>query len=158
DLLREGFGQGSTEHGEVLREHVDEAALDAAIAGDDAIAVDLLIAEAEVVRPVHDEAPELDERPVVQQQIQPLARREFPLGVLRLDARRATALFGLGDSSLEQLDLFSHRHRRGTYWRSETDPSVVRVPVYFSHRANPTTRRSCAFHCRSDSGTWRADC
>ena len=61
DLLGVRLAQRAAEDGEVLREDVDEAAVDAAVAGDDAVAVELLLLETEVGRAVRDEAVELDE-------------------------------------------------------------------------------------------------
>ena len=42
DLLGERLGERAAEHGEVLREDVDEPSVDAAVAGDDAVAEELL--------------------------------------------------------------------------------------------------------------------
>ena len=55
DLGGVGFGERSAEDGEVLREGVDEAAIDAAVAGDDAVAGHDLIGHAEVAATVRDE-------------------------------------------------------------------------------------------------------
>ena len=60
-----------------------------------------------------DEAIELDEAAFVEQQIEPLARRELSLRVLRLEALRAAALLRLRNASLEELELLSHGHRPG---------------------------------------------
>ena len=111
DLLGERLRQRAAEHREVLREDVDEPAVDAAVPGDDAVAVELLRLEPEVGGAVHDEAVELDERAFVEQQVEPLARGELALFVLRLEARLAAALLRLGAPPLEQLELFSHGHR-----------------------------------------------
>ena len=106
------LGQRAAEHGEVLREDVDQPAVDAAVAGDDAVAVELLLLEAEVGRPVRDEPVELDEAAFVEQEVEPLARGELALGVLRLDARGAAALLRLGAAALEEVELVAHGHRR----------------------------------------------
>jgi hypothetical protein len=45
DLRRVRLGERAAEHGEVLREHVDEPAVDAAVAGDHAVAVGALLLE-----------------------------------------------------------------------------------------------------------------
>ena len=50
DLLRVRARQRAAEHGEVLREHEDLAAVDRAVAGDHAVAEDLLLLHAEVGR------------------------------------------------------------------------------------------------------------
>ena len=64
------------------------------------------------MRAVDDEPVELDERAFVEQEVEPLARGQLALGVLRLEARVAAALLGFGDPALEQLELVSHGHRR----------------------------------------------
>ena len=112
DLLGERLGERAAEHGEVLREDVDEPPVDAAVAGDDAVAVVLLVLEAEVRGAVDDEPVELDEGALVEQEVEPLARRQLALGVLRLDALLAAALLRFGDPPLEQLELVSHGHGR----------------------------------------------
>ncbi len=112
DLLRERFGERPAEHGEVLREDVDEPAVDAAVSRDDAVAVVLLVLQPEIARPVHDEAIELHEAAFVEQQVEPLARRQLALRVLGLDATLAAPLLRLGRSALEKLELVSHGHRR----------------------------------------------
>ena len=107
------LGERAAEDGEVLREDVDEPAVDAAVAGDDAVAVGPLLGEPEVGGAVDDEAVELDEAALVEEQVEALARRELPLVVLRLDAVGAAAEFGLGAALLEELELLAHGHRRG---------------------------------------------
>ena len=99
DLLGERFAQRAAEHGEVLREDVDEPAVDAAVARDDAVAVDALLLEPEVVRAVNHEAVELDEAALVEQQVEPLARGELSLLVLRLQPRRSAAELGFAGSA-----------------------------------------------------------
>ena len=84
----------AAEDGEVLGEDVDQAAVDPAVAGDDAVAGDHLLLEPEVGGAVGDEAVELDEAAFVEQQVEPLARGELALLVLLGDARRAPALLG----------------------------------------------------------------
>ena len=58
-----------------------------AVAGDDAVAEDALLVEAEVGRAVGHERVELDERARVEQQLEPLARRQLAPRVLLLDPR-----------------------------------------------------------------------
>ncbi len=57
-----------------------------------------------------DEAVELDERPFIEEHIEPLARGELAFVVLRLEALRAAAQLGLGAAFLEEIELFSHAH------------------------------------------------
>ena len=61
DLLGVRARERAAEHGEVLREDEDLAAVDGAVAGDDAVAEDLLLLHAEVGAAVGDELVELDE-------------------------------------------------------------------------------------------------
>ena len=65
----------AAEHGEVFREHVNEAPVDRAPAGDDAVAGDLCLLHAEFVAAVFDEHVELFERAFIQEKLNPLARR-----------------------------------------------------------------------------------
>ena len=58
-----------------------------------------------------DEAVELDEGAFVEQKVEPLARGELALGVLRLEPRFAAALLRFGQAALEQLELLSHGHK-----------------------------------------------
>jgi hypothetical protein len=82
DLGRVGPRQAAAEHREVLGEDVDDLAVDRAPAGDHPVAGHLLLGHAELHAPVLDEHVELLERALVQQQVDPLARRQLALGVL----------------------------------------------------------------------------
>jgi hypothetical protein len=113
DLLRERLGERAAEDREVLREDVHQPAVDPSVAGDHAVTVHLLLLETEVRRPVRDEAVELDEGPVVEQEVEALAGRQLSLLVLRLHARRPAPLLRLGAPALEQLQLLSHGHKAG---------------------------------------------
>ena len=68
-----GFRERASEHGEVLREDVDQAAVDVSVAGDEAVACGALRVHAEVVRLVADKLVEFLEGALVQQQINTLA-------------------------------------------------------------------------------------
>jgi hypothetical protein len=83
-----------------LREDVDESTVDAAVPGDDAVAVVLLILEAEVGRAMHDESIEFDKAAFVEEKIESLARGELSFGVLRLDAFFTAALLRFGNTAL----------------------------------------------------------
>ena len=74
DLLGEGAREAAAEDGEVLREEEDQAAVDLAVAGDHAVARDLLLVHPEVGAAVDDEAVGLDEGAGVEQQLDALAR------------------------------------------------------------------------------------
>src|SRR5579863_2629997 len=88
------FGERAAEHGEILGEDVDQAALDAAIAGDEAVAVDFLFGHAEIVAAVGDELVGLFEGAVVEQELDALAGRHFSFFVLALAALGSAAVFG----------------------------------------------------------------
>ena len=92
DLLGVRLRQRSTEDREVLAEDEDEPSVDGSVAGDDAVAEDVLLAEAELGRAMGDEGVHLDEGPRIQQQVEPLTRGELAPGVLAFDADRAAAL------------------------------------------------------------------
>ena len=80
------LAQGAAEHGEVLGEDEDRAAVDRAPAGDHAVAGDLGLLHAEIGAAVLDEHVEFLERVVIEQQLDALARGELALGVLRRNA------------------------------------------------------------------------
>ena len=101
----------AAEHGEVLRVHEDEAAVDHAVAGYDAVARDLVVGHAEVDAAVLDEHVPFLERALVEQQLQPLARRELALAVLRGDALFAAAQARLGALAFELFDDVVHEGR-----------------------------------------------
>ncbi len=85
------LGERAAEHGEILAEGEDEAAVDRAVAGDDAVAGHLLLGHVEIVAAVLDEHVPLLEGVGIEQQLEALARAELALGVLRLDAALAAA-------------------------------------------------------------------
>ncbi len=96
-----GLRQRAAEDREVLGEDVHQAPIDPAVAGDDAVARILLLGEAELGGPVGDEAVQLDEAPLIEQQIEPLPRGELSLLVLLGDAGGAATLLGLGLAMME---------------------------------------------------------
>ena len=98
----------AAEHGEVLGEQVDRAAVDRAPAGDDAVAGDLGLLHAEVVAAVLDEHVELLERALVEQQFDALARGQLAALVLGLDARLAAAQAGVLPPLLEFVENVFH--------------------------------------------------
>ena len=94
DLGGVGLRQRSAEDGEVLGEGVDDAAVDAAGAGDDAVARHDLVGHAEVEAAMRDELVDLLEGAGVEELGDALAGGELAGGVLPLDAGRAAAGFG----------------------------------------------------------------
>src|SRR5690606_26303580 len=91
DLLRVPLGQRAAVHGEILREDIDEAAIDRARSGDDAVARKLLRLHAEVRAIMLDEHVIFLEAARIEQHRDPLARRQATLRVLCLYPLRATA-------------------------------------------------------------------
>ena len=81
----------SAEDREVLREHEHLPAVDQAVAGDDAVARDELLLHPEVAAAVRHQLVELLERARIEQQLDPLARRELAGLVLALLAILAAA-------------------------------------------------------------------
>ena len=94
DLLAGCLGEGAAEDGEVLRVDVDEAAIDLAVAGDDGVARDALLVEAELVRAMSDQGVDLLEGALVEEDVDPLAGGELAALVLGLDALGSAALTG----------------------------------------------------------------
>ena len=91
DLLGVGLGQRAAEDGEVLAEDVHQPAVDAAVAGDDAVAERMLVGDPEFGRAMDDIPIELDERAGVEQQLESLARRQLAHRMLLLDSRGSPA-------------------------------------------------------------------
>ena len=85
DLLAVHLAQAAAEHGGVLAEDAHVAAVDGAVAGDDAVAEGPLLIEAEVGAAVSGQRVEFDERALVEQRVDPLARGQLALGVDLLD-------------------------------------------------------------------------
>jgi len=110
DLLGVRLPQAAAEDGEILREDVDGAAVDGALAGHDAVGQDPLLAHPELVGAVGDEHVELDEGPLVQQGVDALARGHLALGVLGVDPVAAAALPGGLPHGAQALDFFRRTH------------------------------------------------
>ena len=124
------LGERAAEHGEVLGEDVHQPAVDAARAGDDAVAREHLLVEAEVGGAVRDEPVELDEAALVEQEVEPLARGELALLVLLRDAGGAPALLGQGlpvVELVEELSGIGHGGRRYRGRRRREDGRAMRV-------------------------------
>ncbi len=94
DLLRIGFRERAAEDREILREDVRGAAVDQAIAGDEAVAVDDLFVHAEVVAMMADQLVGFFESAFVEQQVDAFACGELAFGVLARAALVSTARFG----------------------------------------------------------------
>jgi hypothetical protein len=95
DLLAVHLAERAAEDREVLRVDADGAAVHGAVAGDDAVAVRAGGVDAEAGRAVPRELVELGERPLVDEQIDPLPGRQLPLGVLLGHRPRRSGVRGL---------------------------------------------------------------
>src|SRR5690606_29376283 len=118
DLLGVRLGERAAEYREVLAEHVDQPAMDRAPSGNDPVAQVLLLLEPERSRAMRHEAIELDEAALVQQQVEPFARRELAPLVLCPDPRLTTTLLRLSPQRFELLELLTHCHCDGpaSFW------------------------------------------
>ena len=105
DLLAVDLAERAAEDREVLREDGDRAAVDRAVAGDDAVAVRAVLLQAEVGRAVPGELVQLHERTLVQQQFDPLAGGQLALGVLLLHRARGAGVRRLVDAALQVREL-----------------------------------------------------
>ncbi len=146
DFLRVGFGKRAAEDGEILREDVDRAAVDAAVAGDEAIAGDDLLFHAEIAAAVRDQLVHLLEGAFVEQQFDALARGEFAFLVLARAAFWSAALLGGGMAAAQffkpiHRDYCNGRARIGGYARLERSSRILRrvsisetLPIRISKR------------------------
>ena len=105
DLLAVDLAQRAAEDREVLGEHAHLAAVDGAVAGHHAVAVRALLLQAERRRPVPGQLVELDERALVEEQLDPLAGGLAALGVLLLDRLRRAGVHRLVEAAVEVLQL-----------------------------------------------------
>ena len=96
DFFAVDFAEGAAEDGGVLGEHADVAAVDGAVAGDDAIADGAVVGEAEVHRAVPGEGVEFDEAALVEQRGDAFAGGELALGVDLLDRGFTARVLRLG--------------------------------------------------------------
>jgi hypothetical protein len=104
DLAGVHLAQRAADDGEVLAEEVDRPALDQRVPGDDAVAEELLLLHAEIGAAVRREAVELDEGALVDEELDPLARGQLALLVLRGDALGAAAGEREGAHALQALE------------------------------------------------------
>ena len=96
DLEGIGFRERAAKHGEILREHVDQPAVDAPEAGDETVAGRPLLLHPEIIAAVRDKFVEFFKRAFIEQQRDALAGRELAGLVLALAALRAAAGFRFG--------------------------------------------------------------
>ena len=85
DLLGVDLAERAAEHGEVLGEHEDLAAVDHAPTGDDSVRERSVVLDTEPVGAMAGEHVELHEGAGIEQDVEPLARGHLPAVVLALD-------------------------------------------------------------------------
>ena len=86
--------QRAAEDGEILAEDIDQPAVDRARPGDHAVAGDLLVLHADIDAVVFDIGVEFLETAFVEQNVEPFARSQLALGVLRVDPLLPAAHLG----------------------------------------------------------------
>ena len=102
------FRQAAAEHGEILAEHEHQPPVDRAAAGDDPVAGELLFLHPEIDAVVLDVHVELLEAALVEQHLEPFARGQLALAVLRVDPLLAPAHPGSFAAALEFGDIGGH--------------------------------------------------
>jgi hypothetical protein len=95
---------------EILRKAEDQAAFDTSVAGDETIAVVLLLLHAEVGAAMRDQLVGFLECAFIQQELDSFARRHFSLLVLALAPFRAAALLGQLVATLQFRNFFFKIH------------------------------------------------
>ena len=100
--------QRAAHDGEVLGENIDDATVDRAPAGDDAVARHFRLFHAEFGATVLDVHVEFFERAVVHQKLDALARGQLALGMLSVDPGAATAETGIVAALLQLVDDIFH--------------------------------------------------
>src|SRR5690606_26647185 len=109
DLLGMGLAQGAAEDGEILAEHIDQAAVDGTKAGHDPITGVDLVFHAEILAPVRNEGAGFLEGAFVEQQLQALARGKLALLMLSVNSGLSAAQVSGGCLLAERLDFVFHR-------------------------------------------------
>ncbi len=84
-------GQRAAVDRKILAEDIDLTAIHCAPSGDDAVAGDMFLLHPEISAAVGDEHVVFFEGSFVQQQLNPLSRRQLALGVLTVDPALAAA-------------------------------------------------------------------
>ncbi len=131
DFLCVGFAEGTAEDREVLGKDIDQAAVDAAVSGNDAVAGKLLFGHAEVETAVFDELVEFFEGVLVEKNGDALARRHFAVGLLPIEPVLSAAQFCSAVALGELLDAVgrrdaSHYLMTGTFSQSFRNCSTPR--------------------------------
>ena len=144
DLLGMGLGERAAEDGEVLAEHEHQPPVDHAVAGHHAVAGNPVVGHVEVDATVLDEHVPFLEAAGVEQQFDALARRQFALRVLRVDALLPAAQSRGGTFLVELPDDFLHVLLPvvNPVIRSGRAIAVLRAPAWCRH--GPPHRRAPA--------------
>ncbi len=95
------LAERAAEDGEILAEDEHQPAVDRPRSGDDAVAREMLLGHAEVGAIMLDEHVELLEAVLVEQDVEPLARGQPALGVLRGDPLLASPRSGRGSAAFQ---------------------------------------------------------
>ena len=104
-----GFGQRAAENGEILGEEIDDAAIDRAPAGNDAVAGNFVfLVHAEIDAAVLHEHVEFLEGIMVEQQFDAFARRQLAAAMLRVDAPLTAAHPGAFATFFEAFENMFH--------------------------------------------------
>ena len=106
DLLANGLRKRAAHHGEVLGKGENLAALHLAVAGDHRVAQHLAVGHAEVGGPVGDKGIQFFERPLVHEQVQPLAGGQFTPAVLLVNPVLPAAFMCLLAHGVQGFNLF----------------------------------------------------
>src|SRR5690606_15452912 len=102
NLLGMGLAQRAAEHGEILAEDVDHAAVDRAPAGYYAVAGDHRVGHAEIGRAVSDEHVVFFKAARIEQDVQAFAGRQLALAMLCVDALFPTPQAGFFTAPLQR--------------------------------------------------------
>ena len=124
DLVRVLLAQGTALDREVLRESVDKAAVNRAVARDDALARQILLVLSEVRAAMLHEHVKLDEGVLIKELLDALASRHLALFMLLVDALLSAA----------QLDMFLLGVHEGDFFLncSHTLPPLCRIFLVYS--------------------------
>ena len=109
DLGGEDLTQRTAEDPEVMGEHEHHAVVDAAPAGDHTVGGRALLGQSEGHGAMAGEEVELDEGPLVEQQLEPLTGRQLAAIVLALGRHLTRASDGRRPGRLQPIDVVVHR-------------------------------------------------
>lgn len=139
DLLGMGLRKGSTKDGKVLGEDEDRAAVDVAVAGDNTVAVVLLLLHAKVRASVELECVVFGEGSCINKERNALASSELSLGVLLLDTLLAAAQECLG---LDVIPAIGKRDHAAQAARRLPRLAEGRCCLRSTHRKHPLALQS----------------